>query len=317
MTSTCIEWALKILQNLGYSIQNNTPKTILQTPWSCVYRFDTEQGYVYLKQVPPALSAEAKVINSLRQIGTASVPILIADNPEQHCFLMRDAGIQLEEFFTQNLFDANILIATIRAYIDMQRASLNHLSLFLNMGVADWRLTKIPELYQLLIQQEELLMADGLTKNELTRLSQLTPKLISVCKQLSDYPIPSTFSHSDFHDKNILIHPETKQITFIDLGEVAITHPFFSLSNLLVHIKENFVLNENVYQFLQQQALQSWLDLGSQEDLLKVLSLFQQYWWIDAMLAEYRLLTSVDSNSCSKLLGQGRLAKKLRVWLTE
>ncbi len=317
MTSTCIEWALNTLQNLNYSIQNYTPKAILQTPWSSVYRFDTDQGYFYLKQVPSTLSIEPQVIGSLRQTCTASVPTLIADNPEQHCFLMRDAGIQLHEFFTQNFFDANILIAAIHAYIDMQRASVSHLPLFLNMGVPDWRLTKIPDYYQLLIQQEELLLADGITSAELSRIAELTPKFISVCKQLSDYPIPSTFSHSDFHDKNILIHPDTKQITFIDLGEVAIAHPFFSLVNLIHRVKENCSLDENVYQFLQQQALQPWLDLASQEDLLKMISLFQQYWWIDALLGEYRLLTSVDSNSLSKLLGQGRLAKKFRIWLAE
>jgi hypothetical protein len=32
--ASCIEWALDTLQRLGYSIQNATPETILQTPWS-------------------------------------------------------------------------------------------------------------------------------------------------------------------------------------------------------------------------------------------------------------------------------------------
>jgi hypothetical protein len=314
---TCIEWALNTLQNLGYFMQNSTPKTILQTPWSCVYRFDTDQGHFYLKQVPPALYLEAQMIDSLRQICTASVPTLIADNPEQNCFLMRDAGIQLRAFFTLGVFDAHILIAAIHAYIAIQRASQDHLSVFLNMGVPDWRLKKIPDCYQTLIQQEELLIADGLDSVEIIQLSQSTPKLISLCKQLSDYPIPDTFSHSDFHDKNILIEPTTKQITFVDLGEVEITHPFFSLFNMLHQVKENYALKDDAYQFIQQQALQPWLDLASQEQLLEIMSWIQSCWSIHRALTVYRLLTSIDAKSSPKLLGQGRLAKPLRVWLTK
>lgn len=317
MTSTCIEWALKTLQKLGYSIRNSTPKTILQTPWSRVYRFDTDQGHFYLKQVPPTLSMEIQVIGYLWQMNMASVPTLIADNPEQHCFLMQDAGIQLRAFFTLGFFDANILITAIHSYIAMQRASHDHLSVFLNMGVTDWRLTKIPDCYKILIQQEgELLKADGLTRAEIIHLGELTPKLISLCEQISSYRFPDTFSHSDFNDKNILIHLKTKQITFIDLGEVEITHPLFSLVNMLNQIKDNFALKDDAYQLLQQQVLQPWLDIVSQEQLLKVMSLIQQCWPVHRALTVYRLLTSVDSKSSLRLLGQDRLAKQLRAWLT-
>src|ERR1700722_12719055 len=179
-----IEWALNTLQKLGYSIQNTTPETILQTPWSSVYRFATQQGYCYLKKVPPALSLEVKVIDLLKQTCAASVPRLIANNPQEHCFLMQDAGIPLREFFKQT-FDAELLIRAIHEYITVQRKSLAYLPMFLNIGVPDWRLIKIPERYLELIQQEELLKNDGLTNAEIKKLSQLVPKLISLCEQLS------------------------------------------------------------------------------------------------------------------------------------
>jgi hypothetical protein len=79
-------------------IQNPIPEVILQTPWSHVYRFDTDRGYCYLKQVPPGLSLEPQVIYLLRGSCGASVPLLIADHPQSHCFLMQDAGIPLREF---------------------------------------------------------------------------------------------------------------------------------------------------------------------------------------------------------------------------
>ncbi|HVV67924.1 MAG TPA: phosphotransferase [Gammaproteobacteria bacterium] len=317
MKPTGIKWALNTLQDLGYSICNTTPKTILKTPWSCVYCFDTDQGQCYLKQVPPSLYFEVRIINALREIFKASVPALIAINSEQHCFLMQDAGIQLREFFKSGVFNPDILVKAVHTYIAIQRASHDHLPFFLSIGVTDWRLTQIPNYYQELIHQEELLTADGLTKVEISQLSQLNTKLIALCEQLSAYPIPPTFSHSDFNDKNMLIHPQTKQITLVDLGEVEVTHPFFSLQNLLHHIKENYPLKDEAYQSLEQEILQPWLDLVSQEQLSKIMFLIQQCWSIHRALTVYRLLTSIDSNSSLQLLGQGKLAKNLKIWLTK
>lgn len=311
---SCIKWALNTLRELDYSIPNSTPETILQTPWSSVYRFITEQGYCYLKKVPDALSKEPQIIDLLRKACAAPVPKLIANNPKEHCFLMQDAGMSLREFFKQE-FNAELFIKIIYEYIAVQHKSIAYLPDFFNLGVSDWRLTKIPELYLELIQQKELLRSDGLTNAELNQLSQLTPKLIAWCEQLSYYAIPDTFNHSDFHDNNILIDPKTQQITLIDLGEVDISHPFFSLSNILHWIKKNDVLPNDTFQALQQQALQPWLDYAPRDHLLKTLSLIQQYWSVHAMLAEYRLLTSVDS--LDQLLGKARLAKQLRVWLTQ
>ncbi|MBS0351610.1 MAG: phosphotransferase [Proteobacteria bacterium] len=127
--------------------------------------------------------------------------------------------------------------------------------------------------------------------------------------------ITDTFNHSDFHDNNILIDRKTQKITLIDLGEVDMAHPFFSLSNILHWIKKNSVLQNDTFQALQQQALQPWLDYAPRDHLLKTLLLIQQHWSIYAVLAEYRLLTSIDS--LDQLLGKARLAKQLRVWLTQ
>lgn len=57
------------LQALGYSTQNATPETILQAPWSSVYRFSTRQGDFYLKKVPPALSLEVQVMRRVLNSG--------------------------------------------------------------------------------------------------------------------------------------------------------------------------------------------------------------------------------------------------------
>lgn len=125
MSPIAIEWALTTLRDLGYIIQNPEPETILSTPWSCVYRFSTDQGNYYLKQVPPALSLEADVMQMLQATCAAPVPILVANNPKERCFLMKDAGIPLCEFLKSG-FDKNLLIRAIHDYIIMQRATIDY-----------------------------------------------------------------------------------------------------------------------------------------------------------------------------------------------
>jgi hypothetical protein len=49
----------------------------------------------------------------------------------------------------------------------------------------------------------------------------------------------------DFHDNNVLIGDDTGKITWIDLGEVLISHPFFPLFNYLWQIKKHHGLKED------------------------------------------------------------------------
>lgn len=314
MDNTCIEWAIHTLKNNGYQVDTPTPETIQNTPWSEVSRLHTNKGFIFLKKVPRALSIEPKIILILHKEFHANVPHLVAVNHEQLCFLMHDAGIPLYEYFKES-FQANILVETMRDYIMLQIMTLDRVELFLALGVPDWRIEKLPKLYQDLIAQEDLLIDDGLSKDELTTLKRLEPKLCSICEKLSHYKIKETFGHGDFHDKNILINVHTKKTTFLDLGEVVITHPFFSFLNCLHRAKENFSLSNSQYQQLQLACFKPWLALETAEHLFEILNLIQQCWSIHSALGEFRLMNSVDQAAFEKLHRQGRLARNLRHWL--
>ena len=76
----------------------------------------------------------------------------------------------------------------------------------------------------------------------------------------------------------------THQTTVIDLGEIAITHPFFSFLNCLYRASENFGLTDYQYQQLQKECFKPWLSLETQTHLFEVLSLIHQCWSIHAVL---------------------------------
>lgn len=314
MDQSHLQWAIKQLNESGYQLLSQIPNTVQNTPWSQVYRFNTNHGFVFLKKVPPALAVEAKIIDILCDKFHAHVPHIIAKSYEQHCFLMHDAGIQLNAFFKEN-FTAAILVEVMQNYITLQISATDKVPLFLDHGVPDWRLEKLPALYQELISQETLLLNDGLNQDELTALKNLTPKLISMCEQLARFKIKDTFGHADFHDKNILIDPHTHQTMLIDLGEVVITYPFFSFLNCLHRAKENFSLSDVQYRQLQQDCFAPWLALEAPENLWAILGIIQHIWSIHSVLGELRLMNSVDPLAFQELHRQGRLANNLRHWI--
>jgi hypothetical protein len=316
MNNSHIQWAINFLNNNGYLVHSSIPDIIQDNPWSVVCRFETNQGFVFLKKVPIALSLEPRIINILYSEFHANVPVVIGENQELRCFLMSDAGIPLHEHLKQSI-QTNILIQAMHDYTALQIMTSGKVKLFLDMGVPDWRVEKLPALYQDLIAQENLLLDDGLSKDDLINLKKLAPKFSSMCERLSQYEVKDTFGHADFHDKNILININTGQTTLIDLGEVVITHPFFSFLNCLHRAKENFSLTDTQYQQLQVECFKPWFVLDTQANLFEILAIIQKCWSIHSVLGEFRLINSVDQQDFQKLSRQGRLAANLRHWINQ
>lgn len=316
MKNSHIEWAISILNDLGYAHEPIKTEIILDTAWSQVCRFQTKFGTVYLKEVPAALSLEVSVIQLLHEQFNAPVPHILAYNQELHCFLMQDAGIPLHDVFKQE-FMPNLLIDAMHNYTLLQLNSADRIKLFLDIGVPDWRLEKLPKLYHQLMTEEELLIGDGLTQQELKQLKSLEGQLQFLCEQLACFKIPDTFGHADFHDKNILVNPSTHQTTLIDLGEVVITHPFFSFVNCLHRATEHLKLPIAQYKQLQKACFKNWLSIESSFHLFKIIAIINRCWTIHAVLGEYRLIKSIAATAAESLCRQGRFSSKLRIWVQQ
>jgi len=115
--------------------------------------------------------------------------------------------------------------------------------------------------------------------------------------------------------ENILIDKDTQKTTVIDLGEVVITHPFYSLHNCLHMAKENNSLSDTQYNHILESCLEPWLSLESRVNLTEIISYIQETWMIHAVLGEMRLIDSVDKEAYKTLHREGRMSKKLRVWI--
>lgn len=295
--TSIFEWATDYLICKGYSLQHS-PKIVIEAPWSSVTQFVTTSGDFYLKQTPQTLFLESKIIKLLAEQLHANVPTVIASNDKLCCFLMKDAGQTLRKYL-KNKFEPDLLCQAIKAFTAIQRSTENHIESFFALGVPDWRLDKFPKLYEQLINQTELLKAEGMTEEELQILRNLNIKISEQCAAVAQYQIPETLVQPDFNTNNILFDVNTKKMTFIDLGEIVMTHPFFSLQNFLFQatIHHGVKKQDQIYCQLQNACYENWLKIATKNELLDVFMLVKKLWPVYSALAYHRLMLAVDQQA--------------------
>ncbi|MFT4059857.1 MAG: aminoglycoside phosphotransferase family protein [Legionella sp.] len=315
--SRIFKWARDYLASQGYFFEH-LPHIVQETPWSNVFRFTTSKGDVYLKQPAPLLAQEAKVLQLLRRQFNASVPLVMAINDDLHCFLMQDAGISLRRYLKSE-FHPDLLCQAIKAFAAFQRSIENNIEPFLALEVPDWQLNKLPELYKQIINQTDFLKADGMTDKELQTLHDLCPQLLEESKLLSEYNIPETIVQPDCNTNNILICPNNNEFTFIDLGELAISHPFFSLHNFLytATIHHGVKETDKICHQLQDACIENWLELEAKEQLMKAFRLAKKLWPIYSACVNYRFMHCVNLQALNSWYADkpNRLAEAFRQYI--
>ncbi len=316
MMDEVIQWSCHYLLSRGMILKSHQPEVVQDKPWSYVVRFETTDGYIYLKHTPKLIALEAEITQILHDQFHASVPEIIAHNPELSCFLMKDAGRPLREILKKK-FDVNLLCQAIQLFTSIQIHVSDHLETFLDIGVPDWRLDKIPDLFEQFLMQKNLLIKDGLTENEISELKNLLPAISTACKKLASYSVKPSIVQPDFHDNNLLINDLSGKITLIDLGEITISHPFFSLLTCLHQVKKHHGLTENdkKYQEIIAACLQNFINVESKENLLEAFSYAKTLWLVYGALAGDRLMKACGEEKL-QLFQPGRLVESLKQLLS-
>ncbi|CAM2735889.1 Predicted phosphotransferase related to Ser/Thr protein kinases [Legionella steigerwaltii] len=304
-------WAQNYLNQQGYSIQEPF-KTMHSASWAKVYQIATTKGFFYLKQIPKAFAIEPNLLLYLRSFFPALVPEVLGTNPDLHCFLMSDRGTPLGESLAIN-YQIELAREALKSYVTIQTGLISQIDSLLALGVPDWRLANLPDLYLNLLDESDFLKDEGLSTHELQQLISLHPRFVTLCQQLAQYAIPETIEHSDFHENNIL--HQVQHLTLIDWGESVISHPFFSLISFLMGMMRNHQINEQngIYGVLRDSYLSHWHAFESQERLLNAFALAKRLSPIKYCLSFYRLTQCPGWYAIER--HQGRVAKVLRTFL--
>jgi len=173
----------------------------------------------------------------------------------------------------------------------------------------------LPDLYKQLLSQKDCLIADGLSETEISQLQGLYATISHLCKKLSRYSIKETLVQPDFNDNNVLFDDRLHNITIIDLGEIAISHPFFSLLNFLHVIKKYHGLTEigDVYLRLQNYCFKKIMPFASEKRLLDAVSIARTLFFVHGALASYRLMHACDRTKFTgSFQQQGRISPSLK-----
>lgn len=280
-----LSWSIEALKSRDIKIENIN--MVVSTPWSDVYCFNANNGLYYLKRTPKDLFIEAKVFEKLNLYFPLDCPKLIAQNQELCCFITNGTGIPLRNYL-QETFELQYLFQGLEQFIKLQFEAEPLLEKFLEVGVPDWRLNQFSNLYQDLLDDRELLSGEGLNEQEQEQLKELLPRLTQQCQALADLNIPQTLVQADCHTNNMLIDVDTKKLSFVDLGELVISHPLFSIHNYLLQAVKHHGIEEEAYEKLINICQQYWPEFDKAYPLMK--AIFPVY----SALGCYRLMKSID-----------------------
>lgn len=317
--SNIINWAIAYLDSKDSSL-DGAPEYVQETPWSKVIRLSTLKGVFYLKQPAPLLGKEADVIQFLAENTDASVPNVMASDHDLHCFLMKDAGIALRKYICEEN-KADLLCQAIKQFTTFQRSTEALTQPLIKLDIPDWRLEQLPKVYDEIINDKDFLIADGMTKAEIGKLKSLSPLVEEQALALSQYDITETVVQPDFNTNNIIISIDTQQLTIIDLGELAISHPFFSLHNFLYTATIHHGVEEksSIWHQMLDACMNNWSEIAPKTRLLEAYMLSRRLWPIYYVIANYHFMHCVDLSALNAWYKDksNRLANTFRQYISE
>jgi hypothetical protein len=201
-----------------------------QRSWSTLAQIATDQGRVYFKAPAPAYHHEAVLTAALARLRPAETSQLVAIEPDQGWLLMRDAGSTLRQVAPTAADQISHWEALLPRYAELQMATVDHVPALLALGVPDRRLSVLPQLYSELLTDRDALQVGregGLSDEEHQQLTARQAQVATWCTELASYGLPTTLTHEEVHDVNVLFNHG--QYTFIDWSDSSVAHPLFSI----------------------------------------------------------------------------------------
>jgi hypothetical protein len=241
-----IKWIKEVTGLDGYELRSGI-EVVVSKPYSKVWKIKKNSSSIYFKQVSDQLFLELKIIKTLRaSCQYLNVPEIIAENKQLNCFLMKDCGaVNLRDYF-KGSFQEDIFKKGLQSYKSMQKSTIGCVDELIDLGVPDWRLEKLPCLYQNIIRNSELLHIIGLEKEKINKLYDFSDEFAVICKELSACSVLECFNNCDLKEENMTYEESIKKVCLIDFSESAICHPFFSLLHSLKGISRRYFSGKKI-----------------------------------------------------------------------
>ncbi|HKG55605.1 MAG TPA: phosphotransferase [Anaerolineales bacterium] len=254
--------------------------------WSTVITVPTNDGVLYFKASASIFAHETALTNYLASFQPELFPKLLAVDMKRHWMLMRDAGTPLRQFIRTEKSIARWK-DVLPLYVKLQKAMAERTTHLLALGVMDRRLAKLPDMFENLIADESTMLLDqeeSLTSEEFARIKNYGPEFARMCERLTNFGIPESIHHDDFHDANIFVQGDGK-IVLTDWGESAVTHPFFTLVVIMRSVDNSFNTDFSPEsEQVRDMYLEYWTSYAPMEELRSIVKLAQRIGYVNRAL---------------------------------
>ncbi|MFN2189721.1 MAG: phosphotransferase [Candidatus Promineifilaceae bacterium] len=289
------QWILDVLSRNSLQLSGDIDSQKLR-PWSAVLKIPTSGGAYYFKASSDATAFEPRLTAALYRWTPDCVPSVLSIEPRRSWMIMADSGQPVRQFF-QNGLPVEKWNEILRKYAAVQIAASEHLDELTSYGVRDRRPAVMPELFDLLIGDEDWLLIEedgGLSKNDVEVLRLSGGYVESLCQRLADFNVPNSVHHNDLHDANIFYN--SGKFVFFDWGDSSISHPFFSLRTSFVSVENTFDLAEGhpIFQELAASYLGMWSDFESQENLWEAYRTARRLWSLSSCIKYWTIFSQLD-----------------------
>lgn len=279
-----IDWSLDELKVSKARLKE--ADIVVSTPWSVVVRIELDAGVYYLKKTPKDIFLEAEAARLIKKIFPgANVVSVVAEKRDMYCFLMESAGDESLRDRFKGKFNEQEWLLGINSYTNIIRKMEPHIDSFLSHGIPDWRLNRLPKMYTDLLQNERFIKAEQINKGDLALFERGLKTLSKDIDNLKGSIIKESLINCDFNDKNVVYSEDTKTATIIDIGEVVVSHPFFTVASHIFNIATKYEIKDG--QKYWEGACHKWLRMW--EDVAD----------FDAVLDEYRVIEKIAPIYCA------------------
>ncbi|ADD44741.1 phosphotransferase family protein [Stackebrandtia nassauensis] len=260
------------------------PTLVQQWAISSVLKQPTrEHGDHYLKSVfgspgrafwhEPALSA------TLAREHPGQVPAVTTIDSDRGLMLMPDMGITYVDEFPVERWDGGL-----RVLAEIQRHWANRRDELLALGCPDRDFATTAD--QLAAALADPLFADKLDPAVHKRVSELMPRWRQLLLDATQWPVPLSLSHGDFHPGNVGLRADGSTCVF-DWSDGAWSHPFLDV--------EVYVRNSGEAQTrLWDVYLDHWTDYAPLSELRQLIPSVNLLGLLYRTVTYHGLLTNVD-----------------------
>lgn len=227
-------WAVAELARHGIRVALSDYAIKRETPYSLVVQLQAGPVSYYFKALERHNQFEPGLAQELARLWPDRIIQPLAVRRDRAWMLMPDHGVPLRRARSGSL-DMSVWQGLLARLAELQIDSCHRVGTWLNIGVPDRRLERLPRLLEELLGHDEVLKvgkASGLSREEHEQARALLPYVRECCGFLAREPLSAGLDHGDLHPGNVLDR-DGRQFIY-DWDTAWVGHPFASLL-LLYH----------------------------------------------------------------------------------